>query len=396
MFRIFMLVATIFVMIDAQLQRIFLHKMDSIRYTLNNGGTDDYPITIFMNDSLVSSYKYLDAQYYGFIFIGTPPQKFKVIFDTDTSNLWVTSTKCTHLNISCLIHSNYDSKKSSTYIQNDTAIEISCGRDSMAGFLSTDVVSIADLNVQNQTFAEAMHDRIFAFVFGKFDGMLGMGFNMLYGNEVISVFNNIVKQGLVSSAVFSFYLNKELSTEFDGELILGGTDSDYYEGELTYVPVSKKGYWQFTIDKIIIYRHILYVDATQRIYKYILCPSGCQAIANIGTSLIYGPTSDISIINEYIGTLYINGEHRTYCPDGDYVIGEYMPVISFIIGGKMFNLTSEDYIQQVSRKEHTTCRSGFESQNTTNISWILGDIFVYRYYSVFDFEKGRVGFAPAK
>lgn len=54
----------------------------------------------------------------------------------------------------------------------------------------------------------------------------------------------MVQQDLVSDEVFSFWLNRDPTANVGGELVFGGVDPKHYKGKHTYVPVTKKGYWQ--------------------------------------------------------------------------------------------------------------------------------------------------------
>ena len=316
----------------------------------------------------------LNVQYYGVIEIGTPPKEFKVMFDTGSSNLWIPSVRCT--SIACYLHERYDSKASSTYAADGTEFLMNFGSGSIKGVLSKDTISLAGAKLTEVTFGETLQQTGLALAFAKFDGILGLGFPSIAVAGVKSILDIMVDQKVITKPMFSFYLQKDGNEESGGEITFGGTDDTKYTGELTYVPVTQQGYWQFKMDSFTL------DDGN-------ICDGGCEAVADTGTSLIVGPTQAVEMLQNAIGAKKSwNGQYTVDCNK----VPSLSP-INFVIGGKKFEMTANDYVLNV----QGTCISGFQgSDRSDDAPWILGDIFLSKYYSVYDYGEKRVGFAPVK
>nr|ACP18833.1 aspartic proteinase 1 [Chrysomela tremula] len=384
MLRIFVLsVFCVLATVNCDFVRVPLHKMDTAKSTLQSRGykSNENLVKKYTTDGYAPLTNYMDAQYYGEITIGTPGQKFNVIFDTGSSNLWIPSHKCKLLNVACRTHNQYNSDKSSTYTSNGTDFSITYGSGSLKGFLSSDIVEVAGLTVKDQIFAEATEEPGLAFIAGKFDGILGLAYDTISVNQVTPFFYKLIEQGVVKEPVFSFYLNRDPNAEVGGEIVFGGSDPKYYTGDFTYLPVTRKGYWQIKMDKAV-------VDSNT------LCDGGCQAIVDTGTSLITGPSDEIEKIVKAVGATAITaGEYTVDCNKLSS-----MPNIDFVLGGKTFTLTPKDYVLQVKQLFLTTCLLGFMGLDVAEPAgplWILGDVFIGKYYTEFDLGNNRVGLAPA-
>lgn len=356
---------------EATLHRIPLHRSPSFRRSRDAILAEQlyvnhkYNLTSTANGFPMEQLSNLNnLQYYGNISIGTPGQVFSVQFDTGSSNLWVPSAQCS--SPACVQHRQYYSNMSSTFQSNGSVFDIAYEMGSVAGFMSQDVVAVAGLPVQNQTFGEVTTETGANFLNASFDGILGMAFPSLAVNLATPFFQNLYHQKLVQQPVFSFLLrNNGTTASYGGELILGGSDPALYRGQLTYVPVSNPEYWQFVTDSIQMGNTVI--------------SRGSAAIADTGTSLLLAPLAQYTQI---AGIFKVNSQGYFRCRK----ISSW-PTLNFRINGVSFKVPPQNYVLQ----EGTQCTLAIVGSSQE--FWILGDVFLGLYYTIFDVGNQRLGFA---
>lgn len=229
--------------------------------------------------------------------------------------------------------------------------------------------------MKNTDFAEATSEPGLAFAFGRFDGILGLGYDTISVNKMVPPFYQMVNQKLIDEPVFAFYLGSE---DQGSEAVFGGVDKDHYEGKIEYIPLRRKAYWEVDFNSIAFGDEVAELENT-------------GVILDTGTSLNTLPTDLAELLNKEIGAKKgFGGQYTIDCKARDS-----LPDITFNLAGSNYTLPASDYILELGG----SCVSTFtpmDMPEPVGPLAILGDAFLRRYYSVYDLGKGAVGLAKAK
>jgi Eukaryotic aspartyl protease len=186
-----------------------------------------------------------------------------------------------------------------------------------------------------------------------------------------TVFENAIAQNVVDQPIFAF----SLGDNQDGELTLGGYDASKFTGDLVTVPLTSATYWQINVDTIRL------ADGS---YKSETVQS---AIVDTGTSLLVGPKAQVrQIAQSYGAKSSFTGQYTVDCQTVDS-----LPDLVLTIAGIEYTLPAP-VLQASSMCILAIAGMDFPPPGP---QWILGDVFLREYYTVFNYLDQTVSFAKA-
>jgi hypothetical protein len=303
--------------------------------------------------------------------LGSPPQQFKVIFDTGSGNLIVPSSECTVPG--CQPHHKYDHHASSTSmsIQNEKGegnAEISFGTGNIAGDFFRDKLCIGDSLCIDSSFIAADKESTEPFQEIPFDGIMGLGFKDLSMGQGFNIVDDLYAKGQLPGGQISFYL----TDGGDSEVTFGGYKSEYLASDIVWSPVKIESYWQVAID-----------DITFDNVPKNLCGGGCQVAVDTGTSMLAGPSELVDKLSQMVSA-------KEDCSNWNS-----LPKLGFQIGDKVLNLKPDDYMDS-SAADCSFSLMALDVPPPKGPLFIFGDPFLRRFVTIFDRTGPRVGFAVAK
>lgn len=243
--------------------------------------------------------------------------------------------------------------------------------------MGSDFVNVGGISVK-QTIG-LVSDESDRFGSGPSDGVFGLGFDTIESVSGVKTFlDNAIAAGALDKPVISVFLpSVRRNGGVGGEYVFGDIDTTKFTGDLTYVPVSQKGYWQIAIDGV---------------------SAGGKDLGQTGQGKVDTGTTLIIVSDGAAEAIHGTIQGSSSDPRNGWVVPCSLKTsadnISFKLGGTDFNVPVADLAYEDLGDGSGNCQSGV--QGGENDLWILGDVFVKNNYCVFDQGNSQIGIAALK
>ena len=341
-------------------------KEDIIERILYSSQLDNLTVTNTMN-----------TQYNTNIKIGSDRQIYSVQVDTGSGWLWVSSVGQTG---DIFTKNQFNCQSSSSCSSTSHQIQIQYGSGTALGTLAFDSVDLGnDYFVENQPFLMVLY----ASSFNSFtaDGLLGLGSSM-QTDGVPTLIDMLQSQQIIKQRTFSLYLsNNPNSIDTESRLIIGGYDTKYMlDDSLTYLNVVDPYYW--AVGLISGSFGDIQIDISSK-----------EALIDSGTTLIVVAYADwpsfLETLQEVDSTCqFYNDTISCDCTEG---ILAY-PSLNLVLGD-----STSEYSVSIPANDYILWYKGYCFPLVQTLKdldmWILGDLFMIKYYTYFNLENQTIGFA---
>ncbi|CAB9528383.1 Pepsin A [Seminavis robusta] len=373
----------------------------------------------------------------GDIQLGSPAQTFTLDFDTGSSDIWVPSADC-----DCTAFTGwrkYDSSASSTYSKvvasaHEFHTEYVDG-EQVSGTYAMDRLQLGEfVTIPNQVFAQVTSLENFQTCSVE-EGVFGLAFRMEF-NSFPSPLKNLAD--LLRHPIFSLYLESTEDYPLDdapanignlegsiqqpdihgnlqhgfkpaatahSELVFGGVNQKHYEGCISWHELGQfslrdgsvfQGYWDFKLD-------------TVKLGDSPLSASSTLALVDSGSTYVVGPIDAVGYVAEQNQAVCFTMDKDD--PNADPSIVDCTSPfgfdaasidcdqkqffsIEFVADETSYFLGREELVDVIETSVGPLCLLKIMGNHDIP-GWVLGDTFLAKYYSVYDFVNKRVGFAES-
>ncbi|GAB9474842.1 Cathepsin-like aspartic protease a1 [Globisporangium polare] len=363
---------------------------------------------------------YDQMQFFGTLRVGNPPQQFRVIFDTGSSDVWVPSESCR----ACAGIRRYHAHRSTSHCRhggnNATTTErfdVHYGSGKVSGEVMHETIRLGNSNngleITGVRIGAADHQGAEIQRF-QTEGIVGLGMGSLARVTTPGLFQLLARrEGYDLPLVFSLYLNPLPNHQPPSQLIFGGVDDALVTGgevgddkQATWYrfPVlqdkytSAYGFWSLRLHQVTIGG--LDTVSTESMPKPRHTSRHEQevpiAIIDSGTSLILLPAdafeTAVQVMREALGDRFKDTSQRSGRYSCQRCSHQDFPDLVFQFDNEspepqQFVLQGQDYV----RCEHSVCTPQLGASSSH--LFVLGDVFLRTYYTSFDFTSKQIGFA---